>query len=65
MIRFRNPFKKWWLLQHVGDPSMAWYPARLTTVFGVPLCFYVFRAKGPFKSFDDALAGARQLANGG
>lgn len=40
---------RWYLLQHVGDPAKTWHPARLWGMKDcAPLCFYVYRAWGPF-----------------
>lgn len=47
----RNPFKKWYALQHICSPY--WQPARVTTIFGYPLCTFFFRAYGPFDSQED------------
>ncbi len=40
-------FKKWWLVRVVGGTCM-WYPARLTTIFGIPLSTMFFEVKGPY-----------------
>lgn len=46
--------KKWWLLQHIADPSKKWIPAKVITIFGFPLATMFFRAIGPFKSREHA-----------
>lgn len=46
-------FKKWWLLQHVNGTE--WFPIRVTTLLGYPLCTMFYRACGPFKTEQDAL----------
>lgn len=43
---------KWWCLQHFNSPTT--FPAKLLTVFGVPLCSVFFKATGPFKSKQEA-----------
>jgi len=44
---------RWWLVQHICTDY--WTPVRALTVFGIPLVTFFYRARGPYRDYDDAL----------
>ena len=52
-------FHKYWLLRHVND--VYWYPNKVLTLFGTPLCTCFFSVCGPFKTFEQACYYAEKM----